>query len=70
MIYFVPFLGSRLIVAVSDILGFYMNKHPDFKAFQVALLTKLELSKQAFGNGLNAQQSDVLEVEEISYFYR
>jgi hypothetical protein len=47
-----------------------MNKHPDFKFFQVALQTKLKLSKQAFGNGLNAQQSDVLEVEEISYFYR
>ena len=69
MIYFVPFLGSRLSVAVWDIRGFYMNKHPDFKSFQVALQTKLKLSKQAFGNELNVQQSDV-EVEEISYFYR
>ena len=69
MIYFDPFLSSRLRVAVSDILGFDMNKHPDFKSFQVALQTKLKLSKQAFGNGLNAQQSDV-EVEEMSYFYR
>ena len=70
MIYFDPFLSSRLRVAVSDILGFDMNKHPDFKSFQVALQTKLKIFKQAFGNGLNAQQSDVLEVEEISYFYR
>ena len=69
MIYFVPFLGSRLSVAVSDILGFDMNKHLDFKSFQVALQTKLKLSKQAFGIGLDAQQSDV-EVEEMSYFYR
>ena len=70
MIYFVPFLGSRLSVTVSDILGFDMNKHLDFKSFQGALQTKLKLSKLTFGNGLDAQQSDVLEVEEISYFYR
>ena len=60
MIYLVPYLGSRLSVAVLlDILRFDINKHPDLKSLQVAKQTKLKLSKQAFDNGLNPQQSDV-----------
>ena len=59
MIYLVPYLGSRLSVAVLDILRFDINKHPYLKSLQVAKQTKLKLSKQAFDNGLNPQQSDV-----------